>query len=171
MLSWEAITAIAELVGAVAVVVSLVYLAVQIRQSGKIGRLAAHQGVSDSISAAVEPFYSDDEMSRIWNLAATDPERLSPAEQERFGIALYLIFGKFYNAYLLAEIDPVLSQRYIQLMDRLLVRRGVQQWWGRQRVHFDPEYAAVVQARLDAINASVTPASQSSHSPGADVVN
>lgn len=130
MLEWEMISAIAEIIGAAAVVVSLVYLAIQVRQNGKIGRLAAHQGLSDSISAAMEPFYSDPDMSRIWHLAATQPEELSAEEQERFGIALYLIFGKFHNAYLLAEIDPVLSSRYIHLMDRFLVRKAVQSWWG-----------------------------------------
>lgn len=153
MLEWEAISAVAEIVGAAAVVVSLIYLAVQIRQSGRIGRLAAHQSLSDSISAAMEPFYSDTEMSRIWHLAATAPDELSPEERERFGIALYLIFGKFYNAYLLADIDPVLSGRYLELMDRFLVRPGVQSWWERQRTHFDPEYAALVQSRLEALTA------------------
>ena len=151
MFTWEGLSAIAEIIGAVAVVVSLIYLAVQIRQSGQIGRLAAHQGLSDSISAAMEPFYSNPEMNRIWNLAASAPDQLTPEEQERFGIALYLIFGKFYNAYLLAEIDPALSERYVQLMDRLLVRGAVQSWWERQRVYFDPEYAALVDARLNAI--------------------
>ena len=149
MLEWEAISAIAEIVGAIAVVVSLIYLAMQIRQSGRIGRLAAHQALSDSISGAMEPFHSDPEMSRIWHLAAKAPEELSAQEQERFGIALYLIFGKFYNAFLLADIDPVLSSRYLSLMDRLLVRPAVQAWWGRQKTHFDPEYAELVQSRLD----------------------
>lgn len=151
MFSWQGVSAIAEIIGAAAVIVSLVYLAVQVRQSGRIGRLAAHQGLSDSISAAIEPFYSDREMNRIWNLAADAPDQLTAGDRERFGIALYLIFGKFYNAYLLAEIDQVLSMRYVRLMDRLLVRKAVQSWWGRQRIHFDPEYAALVDSRLEAV--------------------
>ena len=151
MFTWEGISAIAEVIGAVAVVGSLIYLAVQVRQSGRIGRLAAHQGLSDSISTAIEPLYSDPDMNRIWNLAANAPDQLTPADQERFGIALYLIFGKSYNAYLLAEIDPVLSMRYVRLMDRLLVRKAVQAWWGRQRIHFDPDYAELVDSRLKAV--------------------
>ena len=36
MINWEAIGAVGEVVGALAVVVSIVYLAIQIRQSGRI---------------------------------------------------------------------------------------------------------------------------------------
>lgn len=32
-----------------------------------------------------------------------------------------------------------------------LVYLAVQSWWGRQRIHVDPEYAALVDSRLAAV--------------------
>ena len=101
MINWEAIGAVGEVVGALAVVVSIVYLAIQIRQSGRIGRFTAHQNLTESLSSIIEPFYSDAQLSRIWQLADDAPEQMTPEQRERFGIVLYSVFGNFYNAHLL----------------------------------------------------------------------
>ncbi len=151
MINWEAIGAVGEVVGALAVVVSIVYLAIQIRQSGRIGRFTAHQNLTESLSSIIEPFYSDAQLSRIWQLADDAPEQMTPEQRERFGIVLYSVFGNFYNAHLLAEVDPGLSRQFVRMMDRFLVRKGVQAWWERQGKNFDKEFSSVVDERLRAI--------------------
>ena len=106
--------------------VSIVYLAIQIRQPERIGRFTAHQNLTESLSSIIEPFYSDAQLSRIWQLADDAPEQMTPEQRERFGIVLYSAFGNFYNAHLLAEVDPGLSRQFVRMMDRFLVRKGVQ---------------------------------------------
>lgn len=151
MINWEAIGAIGEVVGAVAVVISIIYLALQIRQSGRIGRFTAHQTLSESLSSIMEPFYSDPELNHIWQLAEETPEQMTPEQREQFGLVLYSVFGNFYNAYLLSEIDPDLSRRFVRLMDRFLVRKGVQAWWERQGKNFPAGFSNLVNKRLEAV--------------------
>ena len=50
-MSWEAIGAIAELVGAVAVLASLLYLANQIKQNTEVARSVARQGIAETAIA------------------------------------------------------------------------------------------------------------------------
>ena len=59
-MSWEAIGAIGEVVGALAVVCTLIYLAVQIKQNTAKTRVQIRQAISDAQSANI-------------NLRATDP--------------------------------------------------------------------------------------------------
>ena len=151
MINWEAIGAIGEVIGAIAVVVSIVYLALQIRQSGRVARFTAHQTLSESLSSIMEPFYADPELKRIWQLAEEDPAQMTPEQREQFGIVLYSIFGNFYNAYLLSEIDQSLSRRFVRLMDRFLVRKGVQGWWERQGKNFPADFCDLVNERLDRV--------------------
>ena len=156
MINWTAIGAIGEVVGATAVVISLIYLAIQIRQTGRIGRFAAHQTLSESLSSIVEPLYSDPQLSEMWALAESQPEKMTAEQRERFGIVLYSIFGSFYNAHLLSKLDPDLSRQFLRLMDRFLVRKGVQAWWQRQGRHFNPEFCSVVDERLTAVVAKTS---------------
>ncbi|MGI9324326.1 MAG: hypothetical protein ACR2PZ_03835 [Pseudomonadales bacterium] len=49
-MNWDAIEAIGEVVGAVAVVLTLIYLSVQLRQNTRSSKLAALQGFFDATS-------------------------------------------------------------------------------------------------------------------------
>ncbi len=49
-MNWEAIGAIAELVRAIAVVASLLYLAIQVRQNAEVNRATAFQDIFDGLT-------------------------------------------------------------------------------------------------------------------------
>lgn len=79
-IDWHLVSAISELVGAVAVVVSLIYVAVQLRQSAKAIVASSRQGVldceitlpGDYITHAIDPHMIGDEV------------KLSPEDERRF---------------------------------------------------------------------------------------
>ena len=49
-MNWDAIGAVGELVGAIAVVITLVYLAIQIRQNTKTVRASTYQSVAEALA-------------------------------------------------------------------------------------------------------------------------
>ena len=88
-MSWEAIGAIGEIVGAAAVVISLVMLTFQIRysaqtteESNRLERSAALDRHSDTISRWRGRLAADSELARIW-LTATRDEDLEEVEELR----------------------------------------------------------------------------------------
>jgi hypothetical protein len=96
--NWEAAGAIGEIVGAAAVVVSLVYLASQIRTQNREARAASvHQVMheySHSISRLHEPAMAD-----LWVAAIEDFDSLSSSERLRFVVYLTAAVRSFEDAY------------------------------------------------------------------------
>ena len=76
-MNWEAISAVSEIVGAVAVVISLIYVAAQIRQNTKMMRTAAKQnlrgvGKTDDRSRSIYTRRRCEDVAT----GSRDPERL-----------------------------------------------------------------------------------------------
>ena len=131
-----------------AVVVSLLYLAVQIRQSSRIASLNAHQTISQAIAGALASFARDPELYRVWRTVTGSPSEASDDDRERFGMLLHQIFASFEHADRFAQIDPELAQRIATVRERFLRGPAVQEWWSRQRNVFDDPFKSTVDAHL-----------------------
>lgn len=83
-MNWEAISAVGEIVGAVAVVVTLVYLTIQVRR----GTAATQAATVQSAAALDQDFLltlgSDPVMAQLWANYLSEPDTL-PVEQLRQG--------------------------------------------------------------------------------------
>ena len=97
-MSWEAIGAIGEIVGASAVFVSLIYLALQIRNQNREARAAAMHdiwvGFRDSISA-----FGDQQTSEVYTKALAQ-EELSDAEQLQLIVGVQRILRVWEEAFM-----------------------------------------------------------------------
>ena len=81
---WDAIAATGEWAGAVAVVVTLIYLALQIRQQNKIAQYSAWQSVIDGFNLALSTALADKENIALWVRGLDDPDRLTDDEMLMF---------------------------------------------------------------------------------------
>lgn len=89
-MNWEAIGAVSEIIGAAAVLATLAFLAIQIRdgqqvqrESNEIARSEARDKAYDHFAGFRRLVASDAEVTRIW-LAGCAEEALDPADEERF---------------------------------------------------------------------------------------
>ena len=97
-MDWEAAGAIGEIVGAAAVVVSLMYLASQIRTQNRETRAASVHQVMHEYSNAVAKLH-EPEMADVWVAAIEDFDSLSPSQRLRFIIYLTVAVRSFEDAY------------------------------------------------------------------------
>jgi len=72
------------MVGSIAVVVSVLYLAVQLRSSTRVARVAAMDAAAAALRDVTKPFMENAELARIWRTGLENLETLSPDEQARF---------------------------------------------------------------------------------------
>ena len=79
-MNWEALGAIGEIVGAVAVVLTLGYLAVQIRQNTRSVRASTHHSVGRSAREAEIVFAESETVAHIFHTGAREPNRLTVDE-------------------------------------------------------------------------------------------
>jgi hypothetical protein len=89
-MNWEAAGALGEIIGAIAVIATLAFLAAQIRQghrlqreSNVLARSAAVDRIHDQLQDFARLLASDSEAVRIW-LAGCAGEELGAVDQERF---------------------------------------------------------------------------------------
>ena len=83
-MNWDAIGAVGEVVGALGVIFSVLYLAVQIRSNTKATR---KQNAHDHNVAAREVWSqlaSNNEIASIWRRGLEEPDALNPDEKLRF---------------------------------------------------------------------------------------
>ncbi len=65
IMNWDAISAVGEIVGALAVVVSLIYLAAQIRQNTKVARASMRHGITDSAMVGGRLLAENDQLAAL----------------------------------------------------------------------------------------------------------
>lgn len=136
--NWDAIGAIAEAVGAFAVVGSLVYLAIQIRSNTKQLRFEATQSIAESLDRALDPIYMDNN-SAIWVKGLKDLHSLDEAERAVFnglmGRQLHNIFNTF-EAGRMGMVDSHKTQKlYQKFFADFFSAPGAKQWLGENE-HF-----------------------------------
>ena len=138
-LNWDAIGAIAELAGAVGVVLSLVYLAVQIRQntnqmesSARAARGHSYQTLLNGLQSHLAPVSMDETMSDIFRRGLADYHSLSELEQFRFNWTFggHIVTNE--NVFYQRKEGMLSNERYEQLFQSLkwfFVNPGFRDWW------------------------------------------
>lgn len=83
-MNWEAINAISQLVSSIAVILSVLYLGIQVHQSTRVAKVAAQDAAAAAIRDVTNTFMENAEMARIWRAGLENLESLSAEDQARF---------------------------------------------------------------------------------------
>jgi len=100
-MNWTALGAIAELLSAVAVVVSLLYVAAQVKANTRQARRDAGRDLAARVSAASLAVAADPELGQLLVQGGANPEVLSPGDQARFRGLMNSLFRGFEQQFLL----------------------------------------------------------------------
>ena len=101
-MNWDAIGAIGEIVGAVAVVASLAYLAVQIRVQNAESRAAAMHNIAVGFRDSISTF-ADPQMAILMSRANSEDNDLSEPELIQLYVGVTKIFRVWEEAYFLHQ--------------------------------------------------------------------
>ena len=145
-MNWEVGAAVAEIVGAIAVVISLIYLALQIRAQTNLSKLAAQHEVSRGIREASLLFATED-ISDLFVRGNKDFDSMPDAELVRLIVAITNLFRVWEEAFaeardghLEAANWDALSGDYSQLMGASSFRRI----WDLRKQNYHPEFQTYV---------------------------
>src|SRR5919204_6005046 len=94
-MNWDAISAISQLVGSIAVVLSVLYLAVQVHRSTRVARLATQDAAATALRDVTKPLMENADLERIWRVGLEDISALSIEERARFFHAAYQFWKAF----------------------------------------------------------------------------
>jgi hypothetical protein len=91
LINWEAAGAVGEIIGAVAVFATLIYLAGQMRQNNKLLRSQARSVFLQSRETALQALYQNDKLIESM-LSANDGRDLTPVAKRRLDIYYRSVF-------------------------------------------------------------------------------
>ena len=130
-MNWEAIGTIAEVVGAIAVVASLIYLARQIREANQNAAIEANERMARDYASHGSVVMSDENVE-VFVRGLENFFDLSPSERVKFDHAM-AGYVNLIEATLLhneaGRIEDVLDMLSGYLGRRLFSYPGAEQWW------------------------------------------
>ena len=154
-MNWDAIGAIGEIVGAAAVVVSLIYLATQIRQNNsqvaeqvRALKLQAYDASATHFSGFRLAIARSPQLASLWRRAKESFVDLAPDEQAQINELLIELFYSYENMLQRKRqgvIDDDLWEVVEQNIDAWVSNSGIREWWevGQRQPHSE-EFDAIV---------------------------
>lgn len=156
-MSWDAIGAIAEAIGALAVVVSIVYLAVQIQSGTKALRTTLRDSAFHNLQEWNYVLSSDEELPWIFKRGLRNPTDLNDKELARFHHMMYSFYKVFENIYLHFLEGSIAEEAWENNNEILFLyyaQNGAQEYWRNRREIFDPRFVELVESSK---RSSITP--------------
>lgn len=156
---------IAELVGLVGVIASLIFVGVEIRQNSIATRAATDAGVADGFRELNLVMASSPELARAFAANASNPAE-APAEDQVLMLgayrALFHIWSNGHRQHLNGTIDPAIFRGIVQEIsayaggsapganiDDIERRQRLMAWaWRSERFLFNPDFQAFVDSIL-----------------------
>ena len=146
-MDWNAIGAVGEILGALAVVATLFYLTRQLKQNSQQIRLSSSQVASNTYSGRMREVLMDPDLLRVFRHGLHDYASLPPDDQATFhGLMMGFQVSYFHNAQLREE-GVISDETFLQWQDdwiRILKCHGAQQWWQWVQNMIDADASAAI---------------------------
>jgi hypothetical protein len=134
-----------EFLGGFFVVISMFYLAYQVRQNTTSLRAENYARVLERLSTLQANLSSDAELNRLVVVGAQTPESLTPTDRMRFTWALYELFGAaefVFHQDLAGTLPDEVWKRWRATMIWWLSNPGIQKWWSCKPTPFSDSFEA-----------------------------
>ena len=131
-MNWDAISAISQLVGSIAVVLSVLYLGVQVHRSTRVAKLATQDAAATALRDVTKPLMENAELERIWRVGLEDIASLSAEERARFFHATYQwlkAFETIHFHYVYGLMDRQLWEGWQELLRHYVAAPGIAYYW------------------------------------------
>ncbi len=146
-MNWDAIGSIGEIVGAFAVVISVVYLAYQVKKQVEESRLAASRQISMEFGQAISQVTANLEFTDIWRRACQNYNELPDTERLWASFSFQRVCRMLEQLWLHernSNIDPVFYDSFHVTAQDWFTFPGVQQWWEASNSMFGTEFKAYI---------------------------
>jgi hypothetical protein len=149
-MNWDAISAIAEVVGVIAIVVSLVYLSVQIKQNTKVARAATRQAIAESTENLGSDLIGNGEIAEIFVKHLSGKE-LSAVEKLRLQARCYRDIQHWENIHYQFQEGLVSKDQWAGFRKNLISLLAIdayREYWEHESFHYSEAFQAEIASLL-----------------------
>jgi hypothetical protein len=145
--------AVGEIFGAVGVIITLIYLAIQIRESTRTARLAATRELFAVSQVAVSSISANEVITEVWLIGLRDRDRLNYRDRFRFNQICYRMIAAFEQQYLHLQENSINAKYFgsqIRSFEGLLAYRGFRDNWHANKNFYNEEFREHMENIIDA---------------------
>jgi hypothetical protein len=149
IMSFDAIGNVAELISSIAVLISLIYLAVQIKKSTETARTSTYHSIVSAFGDMNQTMASVPDLSFLYVRALEEFESLDESEKARISQLFYSTFRYFENMFYQHEKGYLEDDVWVgweRLMVTYFRRSGFQIWWSMRRDVFSKAFVAFLES-------------------------
>ena len=142
---------IAELLGVVGVIGSLIFVALQVRQNTAAIRSQAAQGIQDQITAIYQMYVSDPTLSDLVLRTRSVQPNLTEEERVRFEGFEMASFAAYQNLFIQMRegvVDEEFARGWWQNLRNVLARPVQQEIWASNEFVFSPAFRRFVDTEV-----------------------
>ena len=159
-MNWDAVAAIGQIIGALAVVATLFYLAVQIRQNSQIVEEHSRQIRLGEVDATVQSFsryralLAQSHMADIYSRGRHNLEQLTETEKIQMSALLdeYIFsYWALYHRLQQNAYDESDWEAHLPVLSNMLSQPGVATWWDQRKTSFPPHFVASIATHVEAV--------------------
>ena len=139
----EQLALLSQVISAVAVIASLIFVGHQLRQGAKAARASSSMAHSATYHAIIAVIMQDGEFARIWRKSLEDPGSASEDEWVRVVAYLSALFRFYESSRVLwsrGQLDEEHWQNIEQQAINLSGQPGVRAWWKIRRHWHSPSF-------------------------------
>jgi hypothetical protein len=149
VVDWNAIGAIGEILGAVAVVVTLLYLSKQIRQNSRSVQVAALRDTTSQRNHWSELLATSPDLAEIVVRGNQSFKNLPEADALRYGAFIQMFFDNVQSNLALVQTHKV--DKDIDSIESIVRRRvrinGYAEWWEENKTDYDGTFVDWINAQ------------------------
>jgi hypothetical protein len=151
-MNWDALGAIGEIIGAAGVIVSLLYLASQVRNNSRQLRHSSAQAVLDKLNGLIGQLAFTAGAGDVWTRGLSGLEELREDEElVRFSSMMLQAFWAYEEVLHYREAGVIEEWAWTHAkapVEHFMRTPGFQQWWQLRRGWFSPEFQNHVARRM-----------------------
>jgi hypothetical protein len=133
---------VAELLGALGVIITLAYLAVQIRQNTKLVSASLAGAAREAASELTRILATDSNATRIFWSGLADRSSLAERDRQQFDALITLTFWADRQQFMLGQWED------LHTFEWMLGSQGVREWWAVYSPIFTGPFRDYVEQRL-----------------------
>ena len=141
--------ALGEAAGGIAVIITLIYLAIQVRQNTSIVKSTNYLNLSGEVTDFAKMIAESAEMNDLYMKGCEDFNTLPVAEKSRFNMIMSTLIQPYQSMYQMkrrGHIDKELMLLSFDILSSLLKQPGVRQWWEENKHWWESDFQGFMQS-------------------------
>ncbi len=159
-MNWEALGAIGEIVGAMGVIATLIYLAIQIRQNTQQQKKYELASQADAVNASAEAvrdarrdIYQDPELCEIWIKGMSHPDKLTENEYTRYRLLIQNALDGIWDIHSRTTVSGVSAEIWesvgMKAVQRVISTQGGRMVWSQFREAYPNKFRLEIDRILE----------------------